>query len=596
MSAIPWTVVDPDTIERIIAVGLCRRHQHARRVKPSQGDGGLDVLVPISSASQLEVENYQVKKFADGLDASRKEQIKKSLKRAIATHKSDKFNYAISRWHLALPMDLTREQESWLFDLAEELEAPFPVEIFGLTAIEDLLLDYPNIREYYLGDGMHRVGEILAQLQSLTDIGDLAKDPAYAQPADATASLAELHQRINEVDPHFAYDYEVAADRPEMVAKPNRIASVVVRAEGPDQPFVTWHISTKYDMAIDDRPIPGSFTVHTDRMSEEQRMAWEHWRDYGTPVTLRGNVVEGLLLDLPGGLGDPLPAGEKMLKLGPAAGEFADERATRSLWVIEDAAGTRVAERMLSFRLEGRGIAGGEYRRGVDADGYISVDLFTKLSPGGDGTTGDLKAKLHMLADLWPGEPVQRVLPVIRFSAAWHDDHFLRPHDELGLTSADESFPLGGDALIPARVVNTVEDLARISTAVRKVITLPANIGALADRRGDAIRVVADAVCGLEPEVGIAEVELWFRDDPGVWEDLVKRADAGNLVVPWDIPFLLLGKDFSFELELAVTSSVSLELEEPAEGVLPGHGAAKLVVTESTRGRLRLRQSDSISA
>ena len=117
MTAIPWTVVDPDTIERMIAVGLCRRHKNARRIKPSQGDGGLDVLVPVPGHPQLTVENYQVKKFADGLDASRERQIRKSLERAIATHHGETFGYEISKWYLALPMDLTREQEAWLFEL-----------------------------------------------------------------------------------------------------------------------------------------------------------------------------------------------------------------------------------------------------------------------------------------------------------------------------------------------------------------------------------------------------------------------------------------------------------------------------------------------
>ena len=97
MTAIAWTVVDPDTIERMIAVGLCRRYTNARRIKPSQGDGGLDVVVPVPSGSQMHVDNYQVKKFADDLNDSRKQQIKKSLTRAIATHHdTEKFDYTIA--------------------------------------------------------------------------------------------------------------------------------------------------------------------------------------------------------------------------------------------------------------------------------------------------------------------------------------------------------------------------------------------------------------------------------------------------------------------------------------------------------------------
>lgn len=299
MTAIPWTVVDPDTIERMVAVGLCRRYPHARRIRPSQGDGGLDVLVPTGQPS-FHAENYQVKKFADGLNDSRKNQIKKSLKTAIATHQDSTSRYTISKWYLTLPMDLTREQETWLADLAAELEAPFPVEIFGLTEIEDLLLESPNIREYYLGDGMERVREILNQMSSLTGLHNLTTDPTRIEPGDAVNTLADLHNHINAADPHFSYDYQVTTDLPVINPQNGLVASVIARTS-PEAPHVTWHVSTKYDTAREDRPIPGSYNVYPERMTPEQREAWERWRDYGTPLTLDGDVVDKFTVDLPGG-------------------------------------------------------------------------------------------------------------------------------------------------------------------------------------------------------------------------------------------------------------------------------------------------------
>lgn len=583
MTAIPWTVVDPDTIERMIAVGLCRRHKQARRIKPSQGDGGLDVLVPVPGQSQLTVENYQVKKFADGLDASRERQIKKSLTSAIATHNETTFGYRISKWHLALPMDLTREQEKWLFDLASDLGAPFPVEVFGLTSVEDLLLESPNIREYYLGDGLERVREVLVQMSSLAGLQGLAADPAKVEPANATGSLAELHRNINAEDPHFDYDYQVTTDLPHITPGRGRIASVIGQA-GQDAPYVTWHVSTKYDTALEDRPIPGGYTVYPERMSSEQRKAWEQWRDYGTPVVLKGDVVEDLTVDLPGGLGGPLPAGDNLLKIGPAFGEFDDEPTTRSLWVIEDAEGARLAERRFSFRLEGRGMAGGEHRRGADADGYITVDLYSM--PTG-ATTGSMKVGLNLLRDLWAGEPVQRVLPMLRFCAAWGNDNLLRPKDEFGLIVADEAFPLRGDSPIPSVLVTAVEDLVRISAATKRLIGLPQNIGALANQKGVGLRIIADTVSGLEPEVRIGELVLWFEDDPSAYADLAARAEAGSLVVPWSVPLPLLGDDFEFAFSLEISGDVTLEPEATSADQPKTRKAVRVVPTESTRGRLR---------
>jgi len=582
MTAIPWTVVDPDTIERMIAVGLCRRYQHARRIRPSQGDGGLDVLVP-SGQSQFHVEDYQVKKFADGLDDSRKSQIKKSLKTAIATHRDATSRYTIAKWYLTLPMDLTREQETWLANLATELDAPFPVEVFGLTQVEDLLLESPNIREYYLGDGMEKVREILNQMSSLAGLRNLTTDPTKIEPGDASNPLADLHRHINAADPHFNYDYEVTTDLPVITPRAGLVASVIARTS-PEAPHVTWHISTKYDSALEDRPIPGSYTVYPERMTAEQREAWEQWRDYGTPLTLEGDVVDKLTIDLPGGLGGDLPAGDNVLRIGPAFGEFDDESAARSLWVIEDPAGTRLAERLFSLRRAGRGIAGGEHLHGTDAEGYIGVDLYVMFNtPNGIS----MKVKLDMRGDRWVGEPVQRVLPALRFCAAWGNNNMLRPQDEFGLRVAEQTLTLSGDSPIPPDLVAAVEDLARISNAAKRPIALPEGMKALADQKGVGLRIIADTVAGLEPEVGIGELVVWYEDDPAAFEDLMARADAGKLIVPWKIPFGLLGEDFEFAFSLEITGDIKLVPEEPSGVYAQIRKAVRLIPAATTRGRLR---------
>ena len=582
MTAIPWTVLDPDTIERMIAVGLCRRHERARRVKPSQGDGGLDILVPTSVArSQLTVDNYQVKKFADGLDDSRKRQIKKSLARAIATHNDDGFGYTISTWFLTLPMDLTREQEKWLFDVAEELNAPFDVEVFGLTEIENLLLDAPNIREYYLGDGMDKVSQILGQMTTLTVMHNLTADPTKVLPNDVEGMLGDLHRGINAADPHFAYDYQVSAEPPDITLRPGLIASVLAK-DSPDAPFVTWHIYIRYDTALEDRPIPGSYTVYPDRMTPEQRQAWDRWREYGTPVVLEGNVVEDLTMDLPGGLGTPLPGSDKVLRMGPAAGEHDDEPITRGLWVIEDADANRLAERMFSFRLKGRGVAGGEHREGTDADHYLAVDLFTKVTTS---TGGSMQINLHMVPKNWIGEPVQRIFPAIQFCGAWGKNNQLRHYDEFGFQGADETITLEGEPPIPAGIVETVGDLVRISNAIKRSIPLPENIGPLAAQRRTGLRIIADAVTGGDTEVGVGELVLWYEDAPGAFEDLTARAAAGELTVPWTIPFGLLEDDYEFNFVLSVSGAVELEPVEP-ESPTPGRKGARIVAPPATRGRL----------
>ncbi|MGD9894527.1 MAG: hypothetical protein AB7U18_24830 [Dehalococcoidia bacterium] len=480
-------------------------------------------------------------------------------------------------------MDLTREQETWLANLAKELNAPFPVQVFGLTQIEDLLLESPNIREYYLGDGMEKVREILNQMSSLTGLHNLTTDPTKIEPGDAATALEDLHRHINAADPHYNYDYQVTTDLPVITPWPGLVASVIARTSR-EAPHVTWHVSTKYDSALEDRPIPGSYTVYPERMTPEQREAWEQWRDYGTPLTLEGDVVDKLTIGLPGGLGGDLPAGDHVVRIGPAFGEFDDEPTARSLWVIEDSDGTRLAERLFSLRRTGRGIAGGEHLHGTDAEGYIGVDLYVMLNtPNGNS----MKVKLDMRGDRWVGEPVQRVLPALRFCAAWGNNNMLRPQDEFGLRVADQTLTLTGDSPIPPALVAAVEDLARISTAAKRAIALPESMKVLADQKGVGLRIIADTVAGLEPDVGIGELVVWYEDTPEALDGLMAHAEAGKLIVPWTIPFPLLGDDFEFAFSLEITGGIELVPEEPSGVHAQTRKAVRLIPAATTRGRLR---------
>jgi hypothetical protein len=175
---------------------------------------------------------------------------------------------------------------------------------------------------------------------------------------------------------------------------------------------------------------------------------------------------------------------------------------------------------------------------------------------------------------------------MLRFCASWGGGNQLRPRDEFGLTVAPNALPLSGEPPIPTVVADAVEDLARISTAAKRPILLPQNFAALAAQRGVGLRMIADTACGLEPEVGIGELVLWYEDQPGAYEDLVTRAESGELVVPWAIAFPLLGEDFEFGFDLQVFGGVTLEPADPSEGQPTNRKAVRVVPTASTRGRL----------
>lgn len=72
MSRVPWTRYEGDDIEAVAAMCICRKNPSARRIRPSRGDGGIDVYVPLGDNH---VVVYQVKKFAENLTSNQLTQI-----------------------------------------------------------------------------------------------------------------------------------------------------------------------------------------------------------------------------------------------------------------------------------------------------------------------------------------------------------------------------------------------------------------------------------------------------------------------------------------------------------------------------------------
>jgi len=64
--------MEPGDIEQVVAILLCRENPPAVRVRPSRGDGGIDILVPLDGTATVAV--YQVKSFTSNLTRGQKAQ------------------------------------------------------------------------------------------------------------------------------------------------------------------------------------------------------------------------------------------------------------------------------------------------------------------------------------------------------------------------------------------------------------------------------------------------------------------------------------------------------------------------------------------
>ena len=114
MTRIEWTRTEPGDIEHLVAMLLCRENPAATHIRPSRGDGGIDVLVPADDGSGIIV--YQVKSFHSNLTASQKAQVERSFHRLVDFAKAH--DLKVLEWYLTLPLDPTTENLlDWLADL-----------------------------------------------------------------------------------------------------------------------------------------------------------------------------------------------------------------------------------------------------------------------------------------------------------------------------------------------------------------------------------------------------------------------------------------------------------------------------------------------
>ena len=323
MARVEWTRIEPGDIEQVVAILLCRENPAAVRPRPSRGDGGIDIMVPLDNAGKVAV--YQVKSFKENLTPA-----ERSFRRLM--------DYApvrglqVAEWYLTMPLNPTNENLLWLegFTAGHGL----PAQWRGLDFLEGLAADYPSVIDYYLRDGKDR---LQAALESLTTVLRTtmrtgpqvgASEPAGAlEPAEAVRTLTALHDALNEHDPHFAYDYSVDTVRPEVADQPGLVAAV---QESDGKRGVTIKLLARCAESLAERPVPLRIRITAEPGSDLERDL-EAFDKYGTPFAAPAGTTDAEIT-LPGGLGGIVTGGSVRIEApaGPPEAEY-DIRRPRSL-------------------------------------------------------------------------------------------------------------------------------------------------------------------------------------------------------------------------------------------------------------------------
>ncbi|MFB7263929.1 hypothetical protein ACFCXH_17525 [Streptomyces nojiriensis] len=565
MARIEWSRLGGDEVEEVLAILVCRRHPKAERIRPSRGDGGIDILLQDDDGSFTVL---QIKKFSSNLSSSQKKQIEKSFTRLV-TYAAER-DMTITEWSLVTPLDRTNENKTWFEGVTAVVD--FKVSWHGLPYVEGLAAEYPDVIDYYLRDGKDRLQSAIAELSSLLRMRSQIEksDDAYG-PRDAFNSLSSLHRLLNSQDPHFRYDFDVSSIHQEspLSGLPGLVGTV---REGDGDSFVTVKIFSKFDDAVNVRPIPFSFKVLL-RENPEAEQAVNNFHDFGTQATF---PVEDVVIDLPGGLGGAFAKGDLTIGLPPQTGTVYRELSFE-IWTPD---GVKVASADLGMHTATTGAIGAELH-GSEEGGVFELTLRTE-HPN------------HLsLANVRPnplaGKRLESVLPGLEFLANFEAPNLLKIIDPY--TGERVGYVELGDgtmAPIALDLAATVRSLLVIQERVGRRVPVP-------DFEQTLIRDVKDwsqaarLIQGEELEVSWGPLSISII--PGSESELIDRFPGAILLRH---PLIVAVSGETYELGLCQFWSPAADLRRTDGEVAINGGTVYVDPVDGAKARLRMIEPESM--
>jgi hypothetical protein len=387
-----WGSYSGENLETVMAVLLLQERPTAWRRAASQGDGGVDVVVPVDGGYEVN----QVKSFTDRLTPGQKAQIKHSLETVIQDARLDK---PVQKWNLLMPLDPTSEDEQWFAKLTKG--APFPCQWLGETFWNSEASKHPHVIDYYFRDGKERLLERVRSLQGL-----LADPEAPIRPADVVSALQRIQTELNDTDPQYRYEFSATAAPPASRPRPGLVMSETRGTE--DGGFITIDVIARYPQAAQDRPIDGSITINlVDRdrgidLSDDFRA----FVGYGRRLVLPDGALDRVEVNAPGGLGGTFEGGQGVV--GPRSVPLAHPHRMELELLAPDG---EVVETVTVAVID---LTAGEL--GIEFVGIESAGAFDfncRVDRPGEGTTR-AAAEWNLNQRELAGLPVVNVLPAIR--------------------------------------------------------------------------------------------------------------------------------------------------------------------------------------
>lgn len=168
MARVPWSRHSGDDVELAIAIMLSRQNPGSQRIRPSQGDKGIDILVPVETG----VEVYQVKSYTGRIDSTRRKHIKQSWNR-LQQYRVES-GLPVVAWHLIMPEDPTTGDLDWFKELTRDADCLCTWK--GLDFVEGLAAAHPEVIDYIFRDGKGRLETKIEDLMAIVGFGTRANE------------------------------------------------------------------------------------------------------------------------------------------------------------------------------------------------------------------------------------------------------------------------------------------------------------------------------------------------------------------------------------------------------------------------------------
>lgn len=277
---IAWETHSGEDVERAIATYICLENSTAIRIRPSQGDGGIDVIKTLDDGK---IAVYQIKKFATNLSAGQKEQIKKSWETILAYARNERLE--LCEWFLVMPLDPTNENRKWFNELT--CNQGITAQWLGRTHIDGWAAKMPYVGDYYFCGNRNSLMDTAKTLLDATR-SDITSEKGLIQ------QIESIRQILCDLNPHYFFDFKVVdaimEEEPfNLKRRPGTVMSTIERID--DHHAIQIDIVAKHVAATELSPIEGKVKIYIE--NEQQRVAVQDFIDYGIPIcNLPASITE----------------------------------------------------------------------------------------------------------------------------------------------------------------------------------------------------------------------------------------------------------------------------------------------------------------